>query len=148
MNLCMVIDVIQKSAPESSIVIIPGTHPRTLHNRLISIRTRDIDRLRTYDKDHDCDIIARHTWSPASNHAAFCHDIVLSLISCLWSSTTSAVMASIVLVPSESCASSNLGFLLSDSILYDMAATPVAVDRYSDETKLRCQMQDPQRVKE
>jgi hypothetical protein len=122
MNLCMVIEVIQNNTPESSIVIIPGTHPNTL-NVLQSALKFSIDQLRTYDKDHDCDIIARHTWSPANNQAAFCHDIVLSLISCLWSSTTSAVMASMVLVPSESCVSSNLGFLSSDSRLCDMAAT-------------------------
>jgi hypothetical protein len=30
MNLCIVIEVIQKAAPETSIVIIPGTQPKTL----------------------------------------------------------------------------------------------------------------------
>jgi hypothetical protein len=30
MNLCIVMEVIQKAAPETSIVIIPGTHPKTL----------------------------------------------------------------------------------------------------------------------
>lgn len=31
MNLCMVIEVIQKRIPATTMVIIPGTHPRTLH---------------------------------------------------------------------------------------------------------------------
>lgn len=137
MNLCMVIEVIQNSAPESNMVMIPGTHPKTL-NEFLSALESAIDGSHTYDKDHDCDMIAKHTWSPASNQAAFCHDIVLSLISCLWSSTTRAVMASMVLVPSESCVSSNLGFLSSDSGICDMAATTTTtttvfvynVDRY------------------
>jgi hypothetical protein len=30
MNLCMVMEVIQKAAPATSIVIIPGTQPKTL----------------------------------------------------------------------------------------------------------------------
>lgn len=122
MNLCMVIEVIQNKAPESNIVMIPGTHPNTL-NRCLSALQSAIDGSHTYDKDHDCDMIAKHTWSPASNQAAFCQVIVLSLISCLWSSTTSAVIASMVLVPSESCVSSNRGFLSSDSGICDMAAT-------------------------
>jgi hypothetical protein len=38
----IVMEVIQKRAPERSMVIIPGTHPRTL-------------------KDHDWAIMAKHT---------------------------------------------------------------------------------------
>jgi hypothetical protein len=30
MNLCMVMEVIQKRIPAITMVIIPGTHPRTL----------------------------------------------------------------------------------------------------------------------
>jgi len=30
MNLCMVIEVIQKRTPARTMVIIPGTHPKTL----------------------------------------------------------------------------------------------------------------------
>ena len=30
MNLCIVMDVIQKSAPATTMVMIPGTHPKTL----------------------------------------------------------------------------------------------------------------------
>ena len=63
MNLCIVIDVIQNRAPASTIVIIPGTHPKTL-------------------RDHVWAMIARQTWSPARSQAAFCHDMVRSLISC------------------------------------------------------------------
>ena len=47
-------------------VMMPGTQPRT-------------------ERDQDCAIIARHTWSPQSNHAHFCHDIVRREISWAWS---------------------------------------------------------------
>ena len=65
MNLCMVIEVIQKRAPERTMVMMPGTHPNTL-------------------RDQVCAMMARQTWSPASNHAAFCQVMVRSLMSCLW----------------------------------------------------------------
>jgi hypothetical protein len=37
MNLCIVIEVIQKRAPATTMVIIPGTHPKTLKNIAVSI---------------------------------------------------------------------------------------------------------------
>lgn len=37
MNLCIVMEVIQKSIPARTIVIIPGTHPRTLEKIMESI---------------------------------------------------------------------------------------------------------------
>lgn len=61
--LCIVIEVIQNKIPDRTIVMMPGTHPRTL-------------------RDHDCAIIAKHTWSPASRTAVFCQDMVRNFMSC------------------------------------------------------------------
>lgn len=50
MNLCIVIEVIQKKAPATNMVIIPGTHPKTLYicqNLIISNLVRE----RTHDND-------------------------------------------------------------------------------------------------
>lgn len=66
MNLCIVIEVIQNKAPETNMVIIPGTQPRT-------------------ERDQDWAMMARQTWSPQRSQAAFCHDMVRSLISWVWS---------------------------------------------------------------
>lgn len=62
MNLCIVIEVIQKRIPAPTMVMIPGTHPSTL-------------------SDHVWAMMARQTWSPASNQAAFCHDMLRYWIS-------------------------------------------------------------------
>jgi hypothetical protein len=48
----------------------------------LMLRKLGLRRVQAYESDHVCAIIARQTWSPASSHAAFCHDMVRSLISC------------------------------------------------------------------
>jgi hypothetical protein len=37
MNLCMVIEVIQKRIPATTMVIIPGTHPKTLRDATVRV---------------------------------------------------------------------------------------------------------------
>ena len=64
MNLCIVIEVIQKRIPAKTMVMMPGTHPNTL-------------------SDQVCAMTARQTWSPASSQEAFCQVMVRSWISCL-----------------------------------------------------------------
>lgn len=66
MNLCMVMEVIQKRMPAPSMVRMPGTQPRT-------------------ERDQDWAMTARQTWSPQRSQAAFCQDMVRSLMSCWWS---------------------------------------------------------------
>ena len=63
-NLCMVMEVIQKSTPARTMVMMPGTQPNTL-------------------SDQVCAMMARQTWSPARSQEAFCQVIVRSLMSCL-----------------------------------------------------------------
>lgn len=79
--LCIVIEVIQNRIPERTIVIIPGTHPRTL--RYFSFNDKQLPgRMGTHERDHDWAMIARQTCSPASKQAVFRHDIVRNLMSC------------------------------------------------------------------
>ena len=40
MNLCMVMEVIQKRAPATSIVINPGTQPKTLRDHVCAMMAR------------------------------------------------------------------------------------------------------------
>lgn len=74
--------------PATTIVMMPGTHPRTLE----CVSEFSNAAVHTYESDHDCAMMARQTWSPASNQAARCQVIVRSLISCSWSSFTKALM--------------------------------------------------------
>jgi len=81
----MVIEVIQNRTPETTMVMIPGTQPRTDSDlwwkRMVSIRPHD-GTSRWFEAHHVCAIIARQTWSPQRSQAAFCQDIVRRLISC------------------------------------------------------------------
>jgi hypothetical protein len=84
--LCIVIEVTQKRSPQRTIVMIPGTQPRTLKTILLSASlNRYLNEMGTHERDHDCAMMAKQTCSPASKQAVFCHDIVRSLISCSWS---------------------------------------------------------------
>lgn len=83
MYLCMVIDVIQKKNPDKIMVMIPGTHPRTLFP--VSDHRQFQLTYGSHERDQDCAMIAKHTCSPASRQAVFCQDMVRSLMSCWWS---------------------------------------------------------------
>jgi hypothetical protein len=50
MYLCMVIDVIQNNTPERTIVMIPGTHPKTLEGKTRQSREQRYSTTRCRDE--------------------------------------------------------------------------------------------------
>jgi hypothetical protein len=82
--LCMVIEVIQNMTPARTMVMIPGTHPRTLEVQAkVSLDNAIFIAMpSTHERDQVCAMIAKQTWSPAKRTAVFCQDMVRSLISC------------------------------------------------------------------
>ena len=53
MYLCMVMEVIQKRIPATTIVIIPGTHPNTLGDMTVRVSKLDL-RTNTNIRERPC----------------------------------------------------------------------------------------------
>jgi hypothetical protein len=60
MNLCIVIEVIQKRMPAPTMVMMPGTHPKTLLRYPLALYL-SFGPVKAYESDHVCAIIARQT---------------------------------------------------------------------------------------